>query len=205
MLNEVEQVISDLKQGKMVIIVDNEDRENEGDLIIPADCVTIADVNFMITHAKGLLCLTLTQEKCSILNLELMAKHNKSKFSTNFTISVEAATNIGTGISARDRWHTIKTITAPTATPNDYVSPGHMFPLIAHPEGVLGRNGHTEAGCDLAKMAGFSPAAVIIEVLNEQGDSAKRSELEIFSKKHNLKITSIDKIINYRKQTQNLL
>ena len=197
-LNTVEELLEDIRQGKMVILMDDEDRENEGDLVIAAEMVRADDINFMATHARGLICLTLTRERCEQLKLPLMVQSNGAQFSTNFTLSIEAAEGVTTGISAADRAHTVRTAVKASAQPEDIVQPGHIFPLMAQPGGVLSRAGHTEAGCDLARMAGFEAAGVIVEIMNEDGTMARRPDLEKFAEKHNLKIGTIADLIHYR-------
>lgn len=182
----------------MVILMDDEDRENEGDLLMAATHVRPEDINFMITHARGLVCLTITQQRSRQLDLPLMSDKNGAKFSTNFTVSIEAAEGVTTGISAADRAHTIQTAVSSTAKPTDIVQPGHIFPIVAQSGGVLHRAGHTEAGCDLTRLAGLEPAAVICEIIKENGEMARRDDLEIFAKEHNLKIGTIADLINYR-------
>lgn len=196
--NTVDEILSDLAQGKMVIIVDDEDRENEGDLVMIASLTRPEDVNFMVKEARGLVCLTLTRERCKQLNLPLMVSQTNEQHTTNFTLSIEASEGVTTGISAYDRAHTVRTAVAPNAKPSDITQPGHIFPLMAQPGGVLTRAGHTEAGCDLARLAGFEPAAVIVEILNEDGTMARRPDLEVFAQKHGLKIGSIEDLIRYR-------
>lgn len=197
-LNTVEELIDDIRQGKMIVLMDDEDRENEGDLIMAAELVRPDDINFMATHARGLICLPLTAERCEQLDLPLMVRDNKSSFTTNFTVSIEAATGVTTGISAADRARTIHAAVRPDAKPTDIVQPGHIFPLISQPGGVLSRAGHTEAACDLAKLAGFSPAGVLVEIMNDDGTMARRQDLEKFAIKHNLKIGTISDLIHYR-------
>lgn len=194
----IEEILEDYKQGKMIILMDDEDRENEGDLIIPAATCTKEDINFMATHGRGLICLTLTQERCKQLNLPLMVAQNNDANGTNFTVSIEAVEGVTTGISAADRAKTVLDAVAKDATPADIVQPGHIFPLMAQPGGVLIRAGHTEAGCDLARLAGLEPASVIVEILNEDGTMARRDDLEIFAKKHNIKWGTIEDLISYR-------
>ncbi len=194
----IEEILKDYKQGKMIILMDDEDRENEGDLIIPAATVTKEDINFMATHGRGLICLTLTQERCKQLNLPLMVAQNNDANGTNFTVSIEAVEGVTTGISAADRAKTVLDAVAPNAKPSDIVQPGHIFPLMAQPGGVLIRAGHTEAGCDLARLAGLEPASVIVEILNEDGTMARRDDLEIFAKKHDIKWGTIEDLISYR-------
>ena len=187
----IKDILKDYKQGKMIILMDDEDRENEGDLIIPAATCTKEDINFMATHGRGLICLTLTQERCKQLNLPLMVAQNNDAHGTNFTVSIEAVSGVTTGISAADRAKTVLDAVAPNATPKDIAQPGHIFPLMAQPGGVLIRAGHTEAGCDLARLAGLEPASVIVEILNEDGSMARRDDLEIFAKKHEIKWRTI--------------
>ncbi|MFA5531696.1 MAG: 3,4-dihydroxy-2-butanone-4-phosphate synthase, partial [Thiohalomonadaceae bacterium] len=175
--NTIEEIIEDIHQGKMVILVDDEDRENEGDLLMAASLVRPEDINFMARYGRGLVCLTLTRERCEQLRLPLMVTDNNEKHSTAFTLSIEAARGVTTGISAYDRAHTVRTAVAPNARPEDLVQPGHIFPLMARPGGVLTRAGHTEAGCDLSRLAGLEPAAVIVEILNEDGTMARRPDL----------------------------
>ena len=194
----IETIIDDLRLGKKVIIVDDEDRENEGDLIIAADKVRPEDINFMAKYGRGLICLTLTQSRCNMLRLPLMASQNNGFEATNFTVSIEASEGVTTGISAHDRARTVKVATAPNAQPEDIVQPGHIFPLMAKPGGVLTRAGHTEAGCDLARLAGLTPASVIVEILNEDGSMARRSDLVEFGKKHGINIGTIADLIRYR-------
>ncbi|GAA0857859.1 bifunctional 3,4-dihydroxy-2-butanone-4-phosphate synthase/GTP cyclohydrolase II [Aliiglaciecola litoralis] len=197
-LHSIAEIIEDIKQGKMVILMDDEDRENEGDLIMAAEYVTPEAINFMVTHARGLVCLPMTEERCKRLNLPLMVDNNGAQFSTNFTVSIEAAEGVTTGISAADRAKTILAAVNADAKPSDIVQPGHIFPLIAKEGGVLNRAGHTEAGVDLARLAGAEPASVIVEILNEDGSMARRPELEKFAAKHDLKIGTIADLIEYR-------
>lgn len=197
-LNTIEELIEDLRHGKMVILMDDEDRENEGDLIMVAEQVRPEDINFMATHARGLICLTLTAERCKQLDLPLMVSDNKSQHTTNFTVSIEAAEGVSTGISAADRALTIRAAVKANAKATDIVQPGHIFPLMSQPGGVMSRAGHTEAGCDLARLAGFEPAAVIVEVMNPDGTMARRADLEQFAEQHHLKIGTIADLIHYR-------
>lgn len=198
-LNTVEELIQDIRLGKMVILMDDEDRENEGDLVMASECVKPQDINFMAKHARGLICLTLSQERCKQLDLGLMVDGaNGAQFGTNFTMSIEAAEGVTTGISAADRAHTVRTAVARSAQPSDIVQPGHIFPIMAQPGGVLTRAGHTEAGCDLARLAGFEASGTIVEIMNEDGTMARRPELEIFAKEHDLKIGTIADLIHYR-------
>ena len=197
-LNTIEEIIEDIRLGRMVILMDDEDRENEGDLIMAASMVRPEDINFMARYGRGLICLTLTKERCRQLNLPLMVADNREQHSTAFTLSIEAAEGVTTGISAYDRAHTVRTAVMPNAGPDDIVQPGHIFPLMAQPGGVLTRAGHTEAGCDLARLAGLEPAAAIVEILNEDGTMARRPELEVFAAEHGLKIGTIADLIHYR-------
>lgn len=197
-LNSTQELIEDIRQGKMVVLMDDEDRENEGDIVIAADKVSAAAINFMATHARGLICLTLTEKTCQQLQLPLMVSANRTSFGTNFTVSIEAAEGVTTGISAADRARTIQAAVAPGAVPADIVQPGHIFPLMAKEGGVLRRAGHTEAGCDLARMAGLSPAAAICEVMNADGSMARRADLEKFAQEHGLKIGTIMDLVHYR-------
>ena len=196
--NTTEELIEDIKAGKMVILLDDEDRENEGDLVMAACHVQPEHINFMASHARGLICLTLTRERCQQLNLPLMVDNNLAQHGTNFTLSIEAAEGVSTGISAADRARTVQAAVAPNALPTDIVQPGHIFPLMAADGGVLNRAGHTEAGCDLARLAGVEPAAVIVEILNEDGTMARRPELEAYAERHGLKIGTIADLIEYR-------
>ena len=204
-ISSIPEIIDDLKNGKMVILVDEEDRENEGDLVMAAEHVTAEAVNFMATFGRGLICLTLTEEKCRKLNLMPMVGSNGSRMATNFTASIEAAEGVTTGISAADRARTIKVASSPDASPMDIVQPGHIFPLKAEKGGVLVRAGHTEAGCDLAFMAGLQPSAVICEILKENGEMARLPDLVTFSSHHNLKIGTIADLIAYRGQHESLV
>lgn len=199
-LSNIEDIITDIRAGKMVILMDDEGRENEGDLIMAAVHVRAEDINFMARYARGLICLTLARERCEQLRLPLMVSDNITQHGTNFTVSIEAARGVTTGISAADRAHTIRTAVAPHVAPSDLVQPGHVFPLMAQPGGVLTRAGHTEAGCDLARLAGLEPAAVIVEILNEDGSMARRPDLEVFAEQHHLKIGTIADLIHYRIQ-----
>ena len=198
LLNSIEEIIADIRAGRMVVLLDDEDRENEGDLVMAAERVRPEDINFMASHGRGLICLTLTRERCEQLALPLMVQRNESLHSTNFTLSIEAAEGVTTGISAQDRACTILAATAKDARPADIVQPGHIFPLMAKPGGVLTRAGHTEAGCDLARLAGLEPAAVIVEILREDGSMARRADLEIYAQRHGLKMGSIEDLIRYR-------
>ena len=197
-MNSVEELINDIRHGKMVVLLDDEDRENEGDLVMAAEMVRPEDINFMAKHARGLVCLPMTPERCEYLKLPLMVNANNSRHATNFTVSIEAAEGVTTGISAADRSHTIQVAVGRNTKPEQIVQPGHIFPLMAQPGGVLSRAGHTEAGCDLARLAGFEPAAVIVEIMNDDGTMARRNELESFAQTHNLKIGTIADLIHYR-------
>lgn len=201
-LNTSAEIIADLKQGKMVIIMDDEDRENEGDLVMAADCVTAQAINFMARFGRGLICLTLTEQRCRQLRLPLMVSDHQTSYETNFTASIEAAHGVTTGISAADRAVTIQAAVNSDAKPEDVVQPGHIFPLKAQLGGVLTRAGHTEAGCDLAQLAGKDPSAVIVEILNEDGSMARRADLEDFAETHNLKIGTIADLISYRLENE---
>lgn len=197
-LNTTAELIGDIRAGRMVILMDDEERENEGDLIIAAARVRSEDINFMARYGRGLICLTLTSEHCRKLNLPLMTSNSSSSFSTNFTVSIEAAEGVTTGISAADRALTIQKAVAEDARPADLVQPGHVFPLMAQAGGVLSRAGHTEAGCDLARLAGLAASAVIVEILNDDGSMARRPDLERFARAHGLKIGTIADLIHYR-------
>ncbi|MEC9374856.1 MAG: bifunctional 3,4-dihydroxy-2-butanone-4-phosphate synthase/GTP cyclohydrolase II [Pseudomonadota bacterium] len=196
--SNAEDIIQDIHDGKMVIIVDDESRENEGDLLMAASKVEPEHINYMSKYGRGLICLTLTRERCRQLRLPLMVNDTNEQQTTNFTLSIEAAEGITTGISAHDRARTIRAAVEQNATPEDLRQPGHVFPLMAQPGGVLTRAGHTEAGCDLARLAGLEPAATIVEILNEDGTMARRPELEVFAGQHGLKIGSIADLIRYR-------
>ncbi|EGR0493899.1 bifunctional 3,4-dihydroxy-2-butanone-4-phosphate synthase/GTP cyclohydrolase II [Vibrio cholerae] len=197
-----QEIIEDIRQGKMVILMDDEDRENEGDLIMAAEHITPAAINFMATHGRGLICLTLTKERCRRLGLNPMVQDNNAQYTTNFTVSIEAAEGVTTGISAADRARTVQAAVAKEAKAADLVQPGHIFPLAAQDGGVLTRAGHTEAGCDLARLAGLEPASVIVEILNDDGTMARRPDLEVFAEKHGLKLGTIADLIEYRNHTE---
>ena len=197
-LNTIDEILDDLRQGRMVVIMDDEDRENEGDLVMAASKVRPEDINFMARYGRGLICLTLTRDRCRQLRLPLMVSDTDLDHGTNFTVSIEAAEGVTTGISAYDRAHTVRTAVAPDARPEHLRQPGHIFPLMAQPGGVLTRAGHTEAGCDLVRIAGLEPAAVIVEILNEDGTMARRPQLEEFAREHGLKIGTIADLIRYR-------
>jgi 3,4-dihydroxy 2-butanone 4-phosphate synthase/GTP cyclohydrolase II len=201
-LNTIPELIEDIAAGKMVVMMDDEDRENEGDLIMAASMVRPEDINFMARYGRGLICMPLTRERCRQLNLPLMVNLNEARFRTNFTVSIEAAEGITTGISAYDRAHTIRTAAKPDANERDLSQPGHVFPLMTQPGGVLARAGHTEASVDLAMLAGVEPAAVLVEILNEDGSMARRPELEQFAREHGLKIGTIADLIRYRLENE---
>ena len=204
-ISSVQEIVAELKAGRMVILIDEEDRENEGDLILAADHVTPEAINFMVKHARGLVCLTLTSKRCEQLQLPLMVSHNGTKTGTNFTISIEAATGVSTGISAADRARTIAAAVAKEAKPTDLVQPGHIFPVRAVEGGVLMRAGHTEAGCDLTAMAGLTPAAVICEIMKDDGTMARLADLIQFGAQHQLKIGTITDLIQYRASNESLI
>jgi 3,4-dihydroxy 2-butanone 4-phosphate synthase/GTP cyclohydrolase II len=201
----IPEIIAELKAGRMVILVDEEDRENEGDLVLAADFVTPEAINFMARFGRGLICLTLTADRCRQLNLPLMATRNGTKTGTNFTMSIEAAEGVTTGISAADRARTIQVAVAANARPDDLVQPGHIFPLRAQDGGVLIRAGHTEAGCDLGAMAGLTPASVICEIMKDDGTMARLPDLVEFAAVHGLKIGTIADLIHYRSATESLV
>ena len=204
-ISSTQEIVDELRAGRMVILVDEEDRENEGDLVLAADFVTTEAINFMIKHARGLVCLTLSEERCRQLELSMMTSSNGTAFGTNFTVSIEAAEGVTTGISAADRARTIQVAVAKNASPADIVQPGHIFPLKAVAGGVLMRAGHTEAGCDLTAMAGLTPASVICEILKDDGTMARLPDLLEFAKEHNLKIGTIADLIHYRGQNECLV
>ena len=201
-LNSIQEIISDISEGKMVVLMDDEDRENEGDLILAAEKVSPEAINFMATHARGLICLALNDERCRRLGLEQMVKHNGTELGTAFTGSIEAASGVTTGISAADRSTTIQAAVKKDAVAEDIVQPGHVFPIKAQSGGVLTRAGHTEAGTDLASLAGFDPSAVIVEIMNDDGTMARRGDLEKFAQKHDLKIGTIADLIHYRNTSE---
>jgi len=205
LISPVEDIVADMRAGRMVILVDEEDRENEGDLVLAADHVTPEAINFMARFGRGLICLTLTRERCELLKLPPMAVRNGAQYSTAFTVSIEAAEGVTTGISAADRSRTVQAAVAPHAQVSDLVQPGHIFPLQAVDGGVLMRAGHTEAGCDLAAMAGCSPASVICEIMNDDGTMARLPDLKIFAAEHGLKIGTIADLIAHRSRTESLL
>ena len=204
-ISSTAEIIADLHAGRMVILIDEEDRENEGDLLMAAEFVTPDAVNFMAKHGRGLICLTLTEERCRQLDLPLMVGDNRSRMGTNFTLSIEAASGVTTGISAADRARTVQAAVRKDAKPEDIVQPGHVFPLMAQRGGVLVRAGHTEAGCDLAQLAGLVPAAVICEVLKDDGEMARLPDLIDFAAAHKLRIGTIADLIQYRSRTESLV
>ncbi len=204
-ISRTEEIIADIKAGNMVILVDEEDRENEGDLVLAADFVTPEKINFMARFARGLICLTLTEERCRALQLAPMSQDNRSSHGTAFTVSIEAASGVTTGISAHDRSRTVQAAVARGAKPGDIVQPGHVFPIAAQAGGVLVRAGHTEAGCDLTELAGLTPAAVICEIMNDDGSMARLPDLIEFGKTHGLKIGTIADLIHFRSQTESLV
>ncbi len=201
----IPDVIADIKKGRMVIVTDDADRENEGDLVMAASKVTPASVNFMARHGRGLICAPVTEERAKQLGLQRMVAHNREMYATDFTVSVDAARGITTGISAKDRAATIKVLASSKGKPSDLVQPGHVFPLQGKPGGVLRRAGHTEASIDLARMAGLDPSGVICEILNEDGSMARLPQLLKFKKKHGLKICSIEELIAYRRKQEKLV
>ncbi len=204
-LSPTTEIIDELRAGRMVVLVDEEDRENEGDLVMAAEFATPEAINFMAKHGRGLICLTLTDERCQQLGLRQMVADNQTPYSTAFTVSIEAATGVTTGISAADRSVTIQAAVKRDAKATDIIQPGHIFPLRAQPGGVLVRAGHTEAGCDLAALAGLVPAAVICEILKDDGTMARLPDLVIFARQHNLKIGAIADLIHYRNETETLV
>ncbi|MBS3745672.1 MAG: 3,4-dihydroxy-2-butanone-4-phosphate synthase [Wenzhouxiangellaceae bacterium] len=198
----IESILDDIRAGKMVVMLDDEDRENEGDLIMAGSMVKPDDINFMARYGRGLICLSLTRERCKQLGLQLMVRDTDRHHQTNFTVSIEAAEGVTTGISAYDRAHTIRTAVRPDATPDSLAQPGHVFPLMAQPGGVMARAGHTEASLDLALLAGLEPAGVLVEILNEDGTMARRPELERFAAEHDLKMGTVADLIRYRLGTE---
>jgi len=201
-LDSIDDIVAAIRAGEMVVMLDDEDRENEGDLVMAATKVRPEDVNFMARYGRGLICLTLTRQRCEQLRLPLMVSNTDQRKTTNFTISIEAAEGVTTGISAHDRARTVLAAVAPDARPDDLRQPGHIFPLMAQPGGVLTRAGHTEAGCDLARLAGLEPAALIVEILNDDGAMARRDDLIRFAKRHKLKLGTIADLIEYRLRTE---
>lgn len=204
-ISPVEDIVADMRAGRIVILVDEEDRENEGDLVLAADHVTPEAINFMARFGRGLICLTLTRDRCERLRLPPMVVNNGTKMGTAFTVSIEAAEGVTTGISAADRARTVQAAVAPNARPDDLVQPGHIFPLQAVDGGVLMRAGHTEAGCDLAAMAGCSPAAVICEIMKDDGTMARLPDLQLFAAEHGLKIGTIADLIEHRSRHESLV
>ncbi|WP_297811653.1 bifunctional 3,4-dihydroxy-2-butanone-4-phosphate synthase/GTP cyclohydrolase II [uncultured Methylophaga sp.] len=204
-ISPIEDIIDAIRQGKMVVLMDDEDRENEGDLIMAADAVDADAINFMAMHGRGLICLTLTEARCRQLELPLMVGHNGTSLGTNFTVSIEAADGVTTGISTADRARTVQAAVAKQAKPADIVSPGHVFPLMAQNAGVLSRAGHTEAGCDLAALAGREPASVICEIMNDDGSMARLPDLLTFARQHQLKVGTIADLIAYRHQHEQVV
>jgi len=204
-LSPIEDVIEEARNGRMFILVDDEDRENEGDLVIPAQMATPDAINFMATHGRGLICLTLESERCDELGLTMMSAHNGTRHETAFTVSIEAKTGVTTGISAPDRARTVAVAIDPTAGRHDIVTPGHVFPLRARPGGVLVRAGHTEASVDIARLAGLNPSGVICEIMSDSGEMARLPELVEFAKKHDLKIAQIADLIRYRRKHEKVV
>lgn len=204
-ISSTQEIVEEMRSGRMVILVDEEDRENEGDLVLAAEFVTPEAINFMAKFGRGLICLTLTEERCNQLNLPMMASRNGTAYGTNFTVSIEAAEGVTTGISAADRARTIQVAVDPKAGAEDIVQPGHVFPLKAQKGGVLMRAGHTEAGCDLAELAGLNPSAVICEIMKDDGTMARLPDLLEFAQQHNLKIGTIADLIRYRSQNESMV
>ena len=200
-----EDIIEEARRGRMFILVDDEDRENEGDLVIPAQCATPEAINFMAKHARGLICLALTRERVEQLGLPLMAQHNGTRHQTAFTVSIEAREGVTTGISAADRARTVAVAIDPSCGPQDIVTPGHVFPLVARDGGTLERTGHTEAAVDLARLAGLTPAGVICEIMNDDGSMARRNDLIQFAQRHGLKIGTISDLIAYRRRYDSIV
>ncbi|MDH5232050.1 MAG: bifunctional 3,4-dihydroxy-2-butanone-4-phosphate synthase/GTP cyclohydrolase II [Gammaproteobacteria bacterium] len=201
-LSPTKDIIDDIREGKMVILMDDEDRENEGDIMMASQWVRPEDINFMARYGRGLICMTMTAERCKQLALPLMVDETNDNHSTNFTVSIEAAKGVTTGISAADRATTVRAAVAKEAVPADIVQPGHIFPIMAQPGGVLSRAGHTEAGCDLARLAGLEASMVIVEILKEDGEMARRPDLEVFAEEHNIKLGTIADLIEYRIRTE---
>ncbi|MDH3309303.1 MAG: bifunctional 3,4-dihydroxy-2-butanone-4-phosphate synthase/GTP cyclohydrolase II [Gammaproteobacteria bacterium] len=204
-ISPITEIIDEIMRGRMVVLMDDEDRENEGDLVMAAACARPEDINFMARYGRGLICLTLTQDRCRQLQLPLMVNDTHHRRSTNFTVSIEAAEGVTTGISAADRARTIQTAVRKDAKPNDLIQPGHVFPLMAQRGGVLARAGHTEAGVDLARLAGLEPASVICEIMNEDGSMARLAELGRFAREHGLKIGTIADLIRYRMEHESTI
>src|SRR5436305_8166784 len=201
----VEEALDDIREGRMVVVVDDEDRENEGDLVIAAQFATPEAINFMATHARGLICLPLTEERCDELGLFPMTQHNEAPLGTAFTVSIEAREGVTTGISAADRSHTIQVAINPQSQPADLVQPGHVFPLRAKPGGVLERIGQTEAAVDLARLAGLAPAGVVCEIMNEDGTMARVPDLTVFCERHGLRMISVAQLVEYRRRHEKLV
>ena len=204
-ISPIAEIIADIRAGKIVVLVDDEDRENEGDLVFAADFVSADKINFLAKHGRGLICMPITEEHAQRLGLRPMVQHNRSRHGTNFTVSIEAAEGISTGISAHDRALTVKVAAAAAAGPGDIVQPGHVFPLIAQPGGVLVRAGHTEACCDLARLAGLAPAAVLCEIMRDDGSMARLPDLVHFAAEHGLRIGTIADLIEYRSRNESLV
>jgi 3,4-dihydroxy 2-butanone 4-phosphate synthase/GTP cyclohydrolase II len=204
-ISNTQEIVEELRAGRMVILVDEEDRENEGDLLLAAEFVTPEAINFMAKYGRGLICLTLTEERCDQLNLAMMSSRNGTAYGTNFTVSIEAAEGVTTGISAADRARTVQVAVDPKMTADDIVQPGHIFPLKAQKGGVLMRAGHTEAGCDLAELAGLNPSSVICEVMKDDGTMARLPDLLEFAATHNLKVGTIADLIRYRSQNESMV
>ncbi|MES2935830.1 MAG: bifunctional 3,4-dihydroxy-2-butanone-4-phosphate synthase/GTP cyclohydrolase II [Pseudomonadota bacterium] len=204
-ISNTQEIVAEFRAGRMVILVDEEDRENEGDLVLAADFVTPETINFMAKFGRGLICLTLTEERCDQLNLSMMTTRNGTSYGTNFTVSIESAEGVTTGISAADRAKTIQVAVAKNAIASDIVQPGHIFPLKAQKGGVLMRAGHTEAGCDLAELAGLTPAAVICEIMNDDGSMARLPDLMVFAEQHGLKVGTIADLIHYRSRNESIV
>src|SRR5262245_26120393 len=204
-VSPIQEIIADIRAGKMVILVDDEERENEGDLVLGAEFVSAEAINFMARYGRGLICLTMTEDRCRQLELPPMVANNRAPHRTAFTVSIEAAEGVTTGISAADRAQTVRAATRADASSDDIVQPGHIFPLAAQPGGVLVRAGHTEAGCDLAALAGLMPAAVICEVLKDNGEMARLPDLLEFGSAHGLKVGTIADLIHYRSRTEKLI
>lgn len=204
-LDSIEDIIEDIRQGKMVILMDDEDRENEGDILIASEKITPESINFMSKEGRGLICLTISEKRAKQIDLAPMVKNNTEQFGTNFTVSIEASKGVTSGITASDRATTISAAISTDAKPADIVSPGHIFPIISRDGGVLVRAGHTEAGCDIARLAGLEPSCAIVEILNPDGTMARRPQLEEFCQKHDIKLGSIADLIKYRLETESLV
>src|SRR5512138_2526684 len=204
-ISPITEIVAAIRAGEIVILIDDEDRENEGDLVFAAEFVTPEKINFLAKHGRGLICMPITESHALRLGLKPMVEQNRSRHGTNFTVSIEAAEGIATGISAHDRALTIKVAAAPDAKPEDIVQPGHVFPLIAQPGGVLVRAGHTEACCDLARLAGLAPAAVLCEIMRDDGSMARLPDLTNFAAEHQLKIGTIADLIEYRSRNESLV